>query len=43
MHTNSYTGPRLIDELRVLMKNNEIDVLAINKSRMDNRIAPELG
>jgi hypothetical protein len=24
------------------MKNNEIDVLAINESRMDNSIAPEL-
>jgi exonuclease III len=34
--------PKHIDELRVAMKNNEIDVLAINESRMDNSIAPEL-
>ena len=34
--------PKHIDELRVAMKNNEIGVLAINESRMDNSIAPEL-
>ena len=33
--------PKHIDELRIAMKNNEIDVLAINESRMDNSIAPE--
>ena len=34
--------PKHIDELRIAMKNNEIDVLAINESRMDNSIAPEM-
>ena len=31
-----------VNELRIAMKNNEIDVLAINESRMDNSIAPEM-
>jgi exonuclease III len=31
-----------IDALRVAMKNNKIDVLVINESRMDNSIAPKL-
>ena len=34
--------PKHIDELGIAMKNNEIDVLAINESRMDNSIAPEM-
>ena len=34
--------PKHIDDLRIAMKNNEIDVLAINESRMDNSIAPEM-
>ena len=34
--------PKHIDELRIAMKNNEIDVLAINESRMDSSIAPEI-
>ena len=39
---NIISLPKHIDELRIAMKNNEIDVLAINESRMDNSIAPEM-
>ena len=28
--------------MKITMKNNEIDVLVINESRMDNSIAPEM-
>ena len=30
--------PKHIDELRIVMSNNEIDVLAINESRIDSTI-----
>ena len=40
--SNITSLPKHIDELRIAMKNNEIDVLAINESRMDNSIAPEM-
>ncbi len=34
--------PKHIDELRVIMHNNDIDVLTINETRMDSTIPIEL-
>ena len=34
--------PKHIDELRIVMSNNEIDVLAINESRMDSTITNDM-
>ena len=39
---NTASLPKHIDELRIVMSNNDIDVLANNESRMDSTIPDDV-